>query len=98
MLNRKNAVPTKYTTPPTEQQVSAAQRVSVPSTSLTIKRLAAVKAQVGLSRSTIYAYIKQGLFPRPIHLGGNSVGWLASEIQLWLNERVIHRDQTHLPN
>ena len=40
----------------------------------TILRLPAVKAGSGLSRSTVYLYIKQGLWPRPVSLGARAVG------------------------
>lgn len=46
----------------------------------TIWRLPTTKAETGYSRSTIYLRISQGLFPRPVSLGGRSVGWPASEI------------------
>ena len=45
----------------------------------TILRLPAVRARVGLSRSTILAYVKEGRFPAPVALGPRSVGWLSSE-------------------
>jgi len=31
--------------------------------------------------------LKQGDFPKSIPLGGNSKGWLLSDIEAWLNER-----------
>lgn len=46
----------------------------------TILRLPTVKANTGLSRSTIYLRITQGLWTKPIHLGARSVGWPASEV------------------
>jgi prophage regulatory protein len=46
----------------------------------TILRLPAVKSDCGLSRSTIYLRITQGLWPKPISLGGRAVGWPASEV------------------
>lgn len=46
----------------------------------TILRLPAVKADTGLSRSTIYLYASQGLFPKPVSLGARSVGWPSDEI------------------
>ena len=45
----------------------------------TIQRLPAVKAESGLSRSTIYLRIAQGLWTKPVSLGGRAVGWPASE-------------------
>ena len=53
-----------------------------------ILRLEAVKERVGLSRSTIYARVKCGEFPAPIALGARAVGWLESEIEEWLSERI----------
>lgn len=46
-----------------------------------ILRLKKVIAESGLSRSTIYARIAMGLWPKPIPLGGRIVGWLASEVE-----------------
>lgn len=59
---------------------------------LSILRRKNVEARTGLSRSTIYARIQQGTFPRPINLGGRAVGWLESEIQAWLESRVEKRN------
>jgi len=53
-----------------------------------ILRLPAVKACTGLSRSTIYLRISEGRFPKAISLGGRAVGWLESEIQQWLEEKI----------
>jgi prophage regulatory protein len=38
----------------------------------------------GLSRSTIWRKEQAGLFPTRKQLGLNSVGWLASDVQHWL--------------
>ena len=55
-----------------------------------ILRLPAVKARTGLSRSTIYARIREGGgdFPKPVNLGKRAVGWLASEVDDWLAAQV----------
>ena len=45
-----------------------------------ILRLPAVKSESGLSRSTIYLRIAQGLWTKPVSLGARAVGWPASEI------------------
>ena len=54
----------------------------------TILRLPAVKATIGLSRSTIYLRIAEGTFPRPVSLGARAVGWLQSDIEEWLRQRI----------
>jgi prophage regulatory protein len=54
-----------------------------------ILRLADVISRTGLSRSTIYLNMSNGEFPAPISLGARSVGWLDSEIDDWIAERII---------
>jgi prophage regulatory protein len=46
----------------------------------TIYRLPAVKSESGLSRSTLYLRIAQGLWTKPVSLGGRTVGWPACEV------------------
>jgi prophage regulatory protein len=58
------------------------------SPSLAILRLPVVKARTGLSRSTIYLRVSEGTFPKPVSLGGRAVGWVESEIQQWLEQRI----------
>jgi prophage regulatory protein len=53
-----------------------------------INRRNQVEARTGLSRSSIYAAMAAGTFPKPIRLGALAVGWLESEIDAWLNERI----------
>lgn len=36
--------------------------------------------QFGISNSTFYARIKDGLIPPPISLGARAVGWLSTEL------------------
>ena len=53
-----------------------------------ILRLPDVKLRTGLSRSTIYSRMSEGAFPRPIPLGGRSVGWLEPEVSDWVARKV----------
>ena len=46
----------------------------------TIFRLPSVKSETGLSRSTLYLRISQGLWPKPVSLGARAVGWPAHEV------------------
>lgn len=57
----------------------------------TILRLPAVKTESGLSRSTIYLRIKQGLFPKPIRLGERAAGWPAFEVAALNSARIAGR-------
>jgi prophage regulatory protein len=58
---------------------------------LSILRRKRVENETGLSRSTIYARIKEGLWPKPVCIGPRSVGWLASEVQAMNAARVAGR-------
>ncbi|SDH07009.1 MULTISPECIES: AlpA family transcriptional regulator [unclassified Duganella] len=51
---------------------------------LALLKLDQVQIKVPLSRSGIYAKIKDGKFPAPISLGGRAVGWLNTEIDAWI--------------
>jgi prophage regulatory protein len=53
-----------------------------------ILRLPEVKTRVGLSRSAIYLAVSREKFPRPVQLGARAVGWLESEIEAWIRDRV----------
>ncbi|NEX62465.1 helix-turn-helix transcriptional regulator [Noviherbaspirillum galbum] len=60
-----------------------------------ILRRKSVEERTGLSRSTIYQRICQGKFPRQVGLGGQRiVGWVESEIDRWIEERIEESKQT----
>lgn len=46
-----------------------------------------VEARCGLSTSSIYRLMRQGLFPEPIRIGVRAVRWPSSEINTWLATR-----------
>ena len=49
-----------------------------------ILRLNEVKTRTGLSRSSIYAYMKTGNFPAHVLLGVRCVGWDEDAVQDWI--------------
>ena len=53
-----------------------------------IIRLKDVITLTGLSRSTIYLRMVQGKFPKKINLGSRAVGWISSEVNEWIDERI----------
>ncbi|TRO23578.1 AlpA family transcriptional regulator [Ectopseudomonas mendocina] len=57
-----------------------------------IIRLKEVIDSTGLSRSTIYKYIGEGTFPKPVSLGDRCVGWVDSEVHDWILARIEERD------
>jgi prophage regulatory protein len=52
-----------------------------------ILRRPAVEQKVGIGRSTLYAWVAEGTFPRPVRLGARAVGWRESDIHNWLESR-----------
>lgn len=56
-------------------------------------RLPQVKAMTGLGRTRVYRLIGEGAFPRPVRLGPQSVAWLQSEIESWMQGRIAERDE-----
>ncbi|MCO6060386.1 AlpA family transcriptional regulator [Pseudomonas sp. MOB-449] len=54
-------------------------------------RFGAVAEIIGLSRSTIWRLEKEGDFPKRVKLGGKSVAWRLSELNLWMSARIAAR-------
>ena len=46
-----------------------------------------VEERCGLSTSSIYRLMRDGLFPEPIRIGVRAVCWPSSEITTWLTTR-----------
>lgn len=57
-----------------------------------ILRMKTVIEITGLARSTVYKYVAEGIFPKPLSLGGRSVGWLESEVHSWIQSRLVERN------
>jgi len=60
-----------------------------------IIRIGEVMARTSISRSQIYHLAAIGKFPKSIPLvpGGTSVGWVLSEVEDFINERIAARTQ-----
>jgi len=52
-----------------------------------ILRITDLEDLLGVSRSSLYAWMKTGVFPRPFNLGPRAVGWKASDIEAWVEKR-----------
>lgn len=55
----------------------------------TLLRRPDVETRTGLSRSTIYEWMKRGEFPRPVKLGARLVAWRESDLTEWLETREM---------
>ena len=69
---------------PTRNEAAFAEKAE-----LKILRRKQVEERTGLSCSTLYKLISEQKFPKPIQLtGAQSVGWIESEIEGFLRERI----------
>lgn len=55
-------------------------------------RLPEVISRVGLGRSTIYRWMADGDFPRPVQLGGHAVAWEEKSIDEWISAKAKRVD------
>lgn len=62
-------------------------------TKRTLIKLTLVLARTGLSKSTIYAMIARGEFPKAVPLG-SMARWVEDEIDAWVNARIKARDES----
>ena len=51
-----------------------------------------VERITGLSRSALYQKVKDGEFPRQVKISDNAVGWVAAEVNAWVEARIAARD------
>ncbi|MDO6639763.1 AlpA family transcriptional regulator [Shewanella sp. 5_MG-2023] len=61
-------------------------------------RLNSVIDSTGMGRSTIYKYMADGSFPKPVSLGARSVAWVESEVHEWISNRIKIRDNLYSSN
>ncbi|GAB2458631.1 AlpA family transcriptional regulator [Comamonas humi] len=58
-----------------------------------VLKLKEVLGKTSLGKTTLYALLKQSQFPKPISLGLRAVGWIESEVDAWIQEKIDDRDQ-----
>lgn len=51
-----------------------------------------VQSLTSLSRSSLFALVAAGRFPRPVRVSSRRVAWLQTDIEAWLAEKVSARD------
>ncbi|MCL1916063.1 MAG: AlpA family transcriptional regulator [Desulfovibrionaceae bacterium] len=58
-----------------------------------------VEALTGLSRSSIYAMMSNGNFPKPLKLSTRAVGWTSHDLEAWMESKIVAtrqwEDKTH---
>ncbi len=51
-------------------------------------RASEIAARLGVARPTIYGWVEAGRFPPPIQLGPRVTGWIRSEFDAWVHNRI----------
>lgn len=55
-------------------------------------KLKTVMDSTGLARSTVYKFIAEGRFPKPVKLGVRMVAWVEEEVEEWILSKISLRD------
>jgi len=60
-----------------------------------ILRLLTVMAITGKCRSSIYAEMRDGVFPQKIRIGKRAVGWTRSSIDEWMQNKIVAAEKRY---
>lgn len=61
-----------------------------------IYRRPLVEATHGITRSTLYRYIKNGLFTKPVCIGGGRSGWPSDEVAAIRDARIAGKSDDEI--
>jgi prophage regulatory protein len=61
-----------------------------------ILRLPELKSITGYARSTVYLYVENGLFPKPVKIGSRSVGWPSNEVLEIMKARISGQNNNQI--
>ena len=61
---------------------------------IALYRISPLVKNIGVSKSTIWLWVKEGSFPKPIRLGKKSVAWLGSDIENWIQSRIDFKNHS----
>lgn len=60
-------------------------------TTIVFYRRPAVSKITGKARTTLYRNIQEGLFPKPVQIGGDRVAWPSNEIEALNKARMANK-------
>lgn len=56
-----------------------------------LMKIAEVSHRTGLSRTSIYREFVAERFPLPVRIGARGIAWRESEVDSWIEDRVVAR-------
>ncbi len=57
----------------------------------TLIRWKQLKQIVPFSRITIWRWVRENRFPKPVRVGQRGIAWICAEIEQWISEQVEAR-------
>jgi prophage regulatory protein len=60
---------------------------------LRLIRIQEVRSRTGQGTTDIYAGMKAGTFPESVPIGVRTVGWVESEVEQWIKDRIARRGE-----
>ena len=57
-----------------------------------LERKKVTAARIGFHPVHLMRLVKAGQFPRPVRLGPNSIAFVTTEVDLWIEQRIAERD------
>jgi prophage regulatory protein len=52
------------------------------------KQVIFIVDRTDLSRGTVYQWIGEGCFPKPVSLGARAVGWVETDVEEWISRQI----------
>ena len=62
-----------------------------PTAPFQLERIRAVCKRTGLSRSSVWVYVKNKQFPAPTRIGARAVAWPSYEVDAWIRDKINAR-------
>ncbi len=69
-----------------------AEQVNQASEAPRLLRIRQVIERTGMSRAAIYQKIQEGAFPKQVPLSVRAVGFVESEVNRWISQRIAQRN------
>ena len=64
------------------------QQAPLPAPAAKLRRRPVVSAETGLTRSSLYALMAKGEFPKPVRISARAVAWVGVEVDHWIETRA----------
>jgi prophage regulatory protein len=95
---KPEAVPTSQLPRQVDPRATPAAIAQTGARGLRYIRLREVCQRVGLKHSSVYRLIALGRFPKQVKLSERTAAWIESEVEGYMDARIVERDQQPAPS